>query len=232
VAVVDVNSDNIPDIIVTNHRGDNVGVLLNTGNGTFTAPTNYLAGSSPSNVAVVDVNSDSKPDIIFANHYGDNVGVLLNKGNGTFTTQTTYRTGSNSGPTSVAVIDVNNDSKPDIIVTNYYGDNVGILLNKGNGTFTAQTTYTTGSNSLPSSLAVVDVNNDSKPDIIVTNYNDDKVGVLINEGNGTFATQTTYTTGSNSGPSTVVVIDVNSDSKPDIIVANKLTDNVGVLLAC
>jgi hypothetical protein len=183
-------------------------------------------------VAVVDVNSDSKPDIIFANHYGDNVGVLLNKGNGTFTTQTTYRTGSNSGPTSVAVIDVNNDSKPDIIVTNYYGDNVGILLNRGNGTFTAQTTYTTSSNSLPSSVAVVDVNSDSKLDIIVTNYNGDNVGVLLNEGNGTFTTQTTYTTGSNSGPSTVVVIDVNSDSKPDIIVANKLNGNVGVLLAC
>jgi hypothetical protein len=79
-------------------------------------------------------------------------------------------------------------------------------------------------------VAVVDVNSDSKPDIIVANNGYNAVGVLLNIGNGTFAAQTTYSTG--SGPNSVAVVDVNSDSKPDIIAMNYSDGNVGVLLAC
>jgi hypothetical protein len=232
VAMVDVNSDSKPDIIVTNYADGTVGVLLNTGTGTFSAQTTYSTGSGPNSVAVVDVNSDSKSDIIVINQRSDNVGVLLNTGSGTFTAQTTYSTGSDSDPINVAVVDVNNDSKPDIIVTNFASNNVGVFLNTGNGIFTAQTTYSTGSGSDPYGMAVVDVNSDSKPDIIVTNYGSNTVGVLLNTGNGIFTAQTIYSTGYGSDPYSVAVVDVNSDSKSDIIVANKGSNNVGVLLAC
>jgi hypothetical protein len=77
----------------------------------------------------------------------------------------------------VVVIDVNSDSKPDIIVANQGNNTVGVLLNTGNGTFTAQTTYLTGYQ--PRGVVAVDVNSDSIPDIIVTNYGDNTVGVLL-----------------------------------------------------
>ncbi|CAF1444564.1 unnamed protein product, partial [Adineta steineri] len=77
VAVVDVNSDNKPDITVADFGSNNVGVLLNAGNGTFNAQTNYTVGSEPISVAVVDVNSDNKPDIIVANYNSKSVSVLL-----------------------------------------------------------------------------------------------------------------------------------------------------------
>ncbi|CAF2196688.1 unnamed protein product, partial [Rotaria magnacalcarata] len=99
-------------------------------------------------------------------------------------------------------------------VSNWNSKSVGVLLNNGNGTFLTQTTYTTGTN--PGSVAVVDVNSDNKPDIIVTNWNSNNVSVLVNNGSGTFLTQTTYATGSN--PISVAVVDVNSDNNPDIIV--------------
>ncbi len=101
-----------------------------------------------------------------------------------------------------------------------------------NTAFTAQTTYSTGTASSPNAVAVVDVNSDSKPDIIVANYGTNNVGVLLNSGTGTFTAPTTYSTGTGSYPYSVVVVDVNSDSKPDIIVANQGTNNVGVLLHC
>jgi hypothetical protein len=125
VAVVDVDSDNKPDIIVTNSMDNNVGVLLNIGNGTFTAQTTYSTGPFPRGVAVVDVNNDGKPDIIVAN-IGGIVSVLLNIGNGTFAAQTTFSTGVTT--IAVAVADVNSDNKPDIIVTNAAFNNVGVLL--------------------------------------------------------------------------------------------------------
>ncbi len=96
----------------------------------------------------------------------------------------------------------------------------------GSSTFLAQTTYST--DFYPISVAVVDVNSDNKPDIVVANYGSDNVGVLLNAGNGTFNAQITYSTG--SAPASVAVVDVNSDNKPDIVVANYGSDNVGVLL--
>ena len=98
-------------------------------------------------------------------------------------------------PNSVAVVDVNSDNKPDIVVANLGSNNVVVLINTGNGTFLNQSTYSTD-NSGPYSVAVVDVNSDNKPDIVVANQGSDNVGVLLNTGNGTFLNQTTYSTDS------------------------------------
>ncbi|CAF3757200.1 unnamed protein product, partial [Adineta steineri] len=117
VAVADVNSDNKSDIVVATTGSSTVGILLNTGNGTFNAQTTYAVGSAPYTVSVVDVNRDNKLDIVVPNAGSNNVGVLLNAGNGTFNAQTTYSVGTS--PYSVAVVDVNSDNKPDIVVANY-----------------------------------------------------------------------------------------------------------------
>jgi hypothetical protein len=232
VVVIDVNSDNKPDIVVANEGTNNVGVLLNAGNGTFLNQTSYSTGtgSNPYSVAVADVNGDNIPDIVVANQVTNNVGVLINAGNGTFLNQTTYSTGIGSSPRSVTVVDVNSDNKSDIVVANYGLNNVGVLLNAGNGTFLNQTTYSTGNGSEARAVAVVDVNSDNKPDIVVGNYGSNNVGVLFNAGNGTFLNQTTYSTGTGSTPRLAAVVDVNSDNKPDIVVANQGTNNVCVLL--
>ncbi|CAF1145104.1 unnamed protein product [Adineta steineri] len=234
VFVVDVNLDNKPDIIVGNNGNGKIGVFLNFGNGTFNSQTSYLSGTgsntNPNSLSVTDVNSDNKPDIIIANQGADNVGVLFNNGSGSFLPSTIYSTGSSSSPACLSVGDINNDGKSDIIVANYDTNNVGILINVGNGTFRPQTSYSTGTNSNPQSVFVADVNQDNKPDIIVGNHGTDSVGVFLNYGNGTFHPQTTYSTGSGSNPYSVFVTDVNNDNKPDIIVANSGTNNVSVLL--
>ncbi|CAF2146956.1 unnamed protein product, partial [Rotaria magnacalcarata] len=77
-------------------------------------------------------------------------------------------------------------------------------------------------------VTAADVNGDSKTDIIVVNSNSNNVGVLLNKGNGTFAAQATYSTG--SSPACVVAADVKGNGKADIIVSNSGSNNVGVLL--
>ena len=49
-------------------------------------------------------------------------------------------------------------------------------------------------------------------------------------GSSIFLNQTTYSTGND--PWSVAVVDVNSDNKPDIVVANEGSANVGVLFHC
>ncbi|CAF1509965.1 unnamed protein product, partial [Rotaria magnacalcarata] len=96
----------------------------------------------------------------------------------TFAAQATYSSGAGSGPYSVVAADVNGDGKPDIIVANSGLSNVGVRLNKGNGTFAAQKTYLTGIG--PAEATAADVNGDGKRDIIVANYCSNNNGVLVN----------------------------------------------------
>ena len=67
-----------------------------------------------------------------------------------------------------------------------------------------------------------------KSDILVANWNPGTISILLSTGDGTFLNQTNYPTG--KGPSSIAVIDVNSDNKPDIVVANYDSNDVSVLL--
>ncbi|RYY20507.1 MAG: VCBS repeat-containing protein, partial [Cytophagaceae bacterium] len=196
---------------------------------TFAPAVGYNAGSNanPLSLAVADVNGDSKPDIITANNGSSVIGVLLGNGPGTFQAVATTSTGSNSQPYGIAVADVNADGKPDVLTANYGTSSVGVLLGTGTGTFGAAVAYPTGSGSQPFDLAVADVNGDGWPDIISANTFTYEVGVLLNNGNGTFAAVAPYTTGLNS-PTKVAVGDVNADGKADIVAA--VSGAVGVLL--
>ena len=97
--------------------------------------------------------------------------------------------------------------------------------------FAAQQTFATGTS--PYSVTVADVNGDGKPDLIVANYSDGTVSVLLNTtppgaNTPSFAAQQTFGVGTT--PSSVSVADVNGDGKPDLIVANSGDNTVSVLL--
>jgi len=147
-----------------------------------------------------------------------------------FAPAVTYPAGNNSNPLSIAVADVSGDGRPDIVTANYGSSTVGLLLNKGAGTFQAVTNISAGANSQPSGVAVADVNADGKPDIITANQTASTAGVLLGTGNGTFAPVVAYSTGAGSQPSGLTVADVNGDGKLDILAANGFTFSLGVLL--
>jgi hypothetical protein len=155
-----------------------------------------------------------------------------------------------NGANAVAIADVNNDGKPDLVVTNWCaysscttpGTNVAVLLGNGDGTFQTAVAYASGG-LYADSIAVADVNGDGKPDLIVANCGSSSqvncvstsgsgdVSVLLGNGDGTFKTAVLYSLGA-SGATSVAVADVNGDGKPDLIVATGSSTEglVGVLL--
>jgi flagellin-like hook-associated protein FlgL len=229
--LADVNGDGRPDIVQSNSyegAGGTVSVLLNQGNGTFGASTDYTVGSGPQSAATLaDLNGDGRPDIVQSNWLSNTVSVLLNQGNGTFGASTDYTVGS--GPRSAATLaDLNGDGRPDIVQSNFDSGTVSVLLNQGNGTFGASTDYTVGSG--PQSAATLaDLNGDGRPDIVQSNSLGSSVSVLLNQGNGTFGASTDYTVG--SGPAGAATLaDLNGDGRPDIVQSNYGSDTVSVLL--
>lgn len=227
IEVGDVNGDGKLDIIKANMIINNISVLLGTGTGGFVASTNFRVGSSPQSMAVRDINSDGKPDIITANADSNNVSVFLGDGTGSLGTPTSFIAGTQ--PSSVAVGDMNGDGRLDIITTNSGSANVSVLLGDGTGSFGVATNLPVGT--LPSSVGVADINGDGKSDIITTNQTDNTVSVLLNQQGVAYSncfSQTTFPVG--NGPTSVAVADVNQDGKPDVITANRGSNNVSVSL--
>jgi Bacterial Ig-like domain (group 3)/FG-GAP-like repeat/FG-GAP repeat len=244
-----VNGDGKPDLVVANLcdincsgvNGGVVGVLLGNGDGTFQTAVPYSTGQgSLSSVAVADVNGDGKPDFVVAN---EGVGVLLGKGDGTFQQVVTYNSGG-TFPTSAAIADVNGDGKPDLIVANCDASGssscvdesvdgvVGVLLGNGDETFQTVVAYDSGGSGALS-VAVADVNGDGTTDLLVANFCDSgcffggSVGVLLGQGHGIFASPVSLVIPGVGN--SIAVADLNSDGKPDLLVATGPAPGTGTV---
>ena len=154
------------------------------------------------------------------------VGVLFGNGSGTFQAVVDYGSGG-EGALSVAVADVNGDSRADLVVANYDSDSVGVLLGNGDGTFQPAVSYVLiGFDIAVDFVAIADVNGDGKPDLVVTEVcfsstycTNGLVGVLLGNGDGTFQSVVNYASNGTNANS-LAVTDVNGDGKPDLLVAN------------
>jgi len=232
VTVADLNGDDLFDLAVacTGYPGEtgNVSVLLGNGDGTFQGVVSYDTGYDSTSVAVGDLNEDEAPDLVVANEDNDNVSLLFGNGDGTF--QEALDPYIPGRPSSVEIADLNEDGHLDLAVacTGYPGEtgNVSVLTGNGDGTFQEYVPYPTGYDSV--SLAVGLLNEDTTPDLAVTNRDDDEVSVLLGNGDGSFEAAGNLSAG--DGPASVSVGDLNGDGALDLAVANQYSDNVSILI--
>src|SRR6266478_4324528 len=146
-----------------------------------------------------------------------------------FSPQTKYGAASKNGPSGIAVGDFNGDGKADLAVVNFGDWNVYVLLGNGDGTFqAARSVYFASGGGFPWSIAKGDFNGDGKLDLVVSNYGDNSLSVLLGNGDGTFQAPLTATVGTN--PAQVTVGDFNGDGKLDLAVANLNDNTLSVLL--
>jgi FG-GAP-like repeat/Bacterial Ig-like domain (group 3) len=254
VAIADVNGDGKTDLVVV--EGDSMfSVLLGNGDGTFQAPVSYSSGGpSAYSVAIADLNGDGKLDVVFAGDVTGRevvVGVLLGNGDGTFQTPVIYSTGT-GGYDSVAIADLNGDGYADVVVASEcldcaHGANPGgvsVLLGNGDGTFQAPTNYGSGGWDA-SSVAIADLNGDGYPDLAVSNLCElsancptdgappGEVSVLLGNGDGTFQTPVSYSSGG-SWATSVGIGALSGGGYPDLVATNLFVPEdafaLGVLL--
>lgn len=245
VALGDVNRDGKIDLAITNSSDNTVSILLNTTSPGATTPTfalqvTFAVEVSPTFVALGDVNGDGSLDLVVTNFVSGTVSVLLNTTaigatTPTFTTQVAFGTGS--GANAVALGDVNGDGKLDMAIANWNSNTASVLLNTttigaSTPTFASQVTFSTGTT--PAGATFGNVDGDCKADLIMANFGDATVSVLLNataSGATTpsFATAVPFSTGG-TGSISVALGDVNGDGKLDLAVSNQHGTNASVLL--
>ncbi|CAF2666127.1 unnamed protein product [Rotaria sp. Silwood2] len=115
-------------------------------------------------------------------------------------------------------------------MTNHRTHSVSIFYGYGHGKFSLPVIYTTGYDSLPSSLASGDFNNDNYIDLAITNYDTNNVGILFENSNRTFEKQIVFSTELDFHPYSIAAGQFNDDEFADIAIANSETHEIGVLL--
>src|SRR5206468_2812128 len=79
--------------------------------------------------------------------------------------------------------------------------------------FGPESTFATGNG--PSSFVVSDVNVDGRPDLVIANYDDHSLSVLLGNGDGTFRPAPTVALG--AVVDRVYTADLNGDGLPDLV---------------
>ena len=243
IAVGDLNGDGNLDLVVGAALAGNgdLSVLFGNGDGTFKAPVNYVSGGSGYvSVAIADVNGDGHPDLVFtdacqsaSNCNNGTVNVMLGKGDGTFKKPVSYHSGG-VDTDFVAIGDVNGDGQPDLVVANACQNvsctgngSVSVLFGKGGGRFKAPVTYDSGG-ARAISCVIGNLNTDGFPDLAVANFTSNTVGVLLNNGDGTFGGAVPYNLP--AYPHSLVLADLKGDGHADLVVGKENGGSLDVLL--
>ena len=215
---VDLNNDGYPDYVGLTQKStvDSLHVFLNNSDGTFTFSNKYSidADNYYGLFTVGDVDEDGYPDLISTQNYTNKIVVLKNNGDGTFASAVSFN--SNNRPRGITTGDVNSDGFSDIVVVNDVDgtDSVTVLFNNGSGAFTASDEYSLGGDKTPVGVTVADLNNDGELDIATANAVGD-ISVLLNNGNGIYASAVIYSTV--YGRIYIKTTDLNGDGYLDLI---------------
>jgi len=235
MATADFNGDHLPDVVSANSQDGTLAVFFNNASspGSFNSPL-VLNSPGASQVAIGDLNGDGLPDLVSADF---NVSLFLQTSAGTFGNPIALYSG---GANWVAVGDLNNDGSPDVALT----DNTGVKVVFHTGAASATTFATAAQVYTESStaafaganlIAIADVNGDGFNDLIITDPGPPGGGapfvavLLQNSASpGTFLAPVTYPTAVGSLAQSILVVDVNQDGHPDIVIGG--SNAVSVLL--
>ena len=210
IAIADFNQDRNLDLAMPNGQ-----IFLGNGDGSFRLTRNFETGPQATIVEAVDLNGDGIADLVTVSSGGDcgfadlgNTGVALGNGDGTFEPVRVFDSGGCFYPIFAAYADLNGDGAEDLVMlaggNGIGGNEVSVLINRGNGTFpTAELNISGGSGS----VAVDDFNRDGNSDLVLGDGS-----VYLGKGDGSLR----FLASAFLSAVDVVTGDFNGDGKPDL----------------
>jgi hypothetical protein len=237
----DLDGDGKVDLITANSIAGTVSVFKNLsipGKVLFALKVDIATGLTPHGVVTADINGDGLPEILTAN-FGDGTFSLLQNqsiagiiNSTSFTNHVDLATGN--GAESIAVGDVDQNGTPDVVVANTKSNTVSVFSNLSqNFTPIFAGKVDLAADAGPTSVALADLDGDSRPDIVTANSTANTLSVFRNimplggVPVAVFAPKVIIT--SANTPSFASVGDLDGDGKPDIVTVKKLNNTLSIL---
>jgi len=205
-AFADLNGDGMIDMVTTAYSTDrrdvyiysnisteenidfNLELIVQSGGEHADWPTDYdWSAYSP---ALADIDGDGKLDIIVANGTcigcsPSGISILRNTSTDSelgfeYEYSDFYQYQSNSVSVGIGVSDLNGDGKPDLLTNDWMGG-ISIMVNSSTeGNISLEEQMILGIGSFPLSIATADLNMDSTPEIVVSNWEVEGLRVIHN----------------------------------------------------
>lgn len=229
-----LNNDNEPDLVVVNEDSDDISVLFGSDGLTFESPVRYNVGDYPRSVATADIDADGDNDLVVSNVGSDNLSVLRNNGDGSFEDAVNALCDGVTGSASLA--DLDGDGDIDIAVachtTEYTAPRYGtvrIFFNEGDGTFVEGSAFPVAGEASINTVYPADFDGDGDYDLVTAHEKlFESIGVLFNNGDGSFGTATDY--GRLGYAAYSIASDIDLDGDQDIITAISSGFDLSVML--
>ena len=205
-AFADLNGDGMIDMVTTAYSTDrrdvyiysnisteenidfNLELIVQSGGEHADWPTDYdWSAYSP---VLADIDGDGKLDIIVANGTcigcsPSGISILRNTSTDSelgfeYEYSDFYQYQSNSVPVGIGISDLNGDGKPDLLTNDWMGG-ISIMVNSSiEGNIALEEQMVLGIGSFPLSIATADLNMDSTPEIIVSNWDVEGLRIIHN----------------------------------------------------
>ena len=212
-AFLRLDSDAFPDAVVVDLLTNRLFVLRGQGDGSFAPVTDSLAISDPRKIVLCSLNGDSLTDVAILSVNGRGADLHLNNGDGTLTRLATLTTNAYGTARGLGLGDFNGDQQDDVVIG--YAANAAVFLSQPNGGYDPAPAYPVGSS--PESVAVGDLNQDGRLDIVTANRSSDDLSILLGAPGGTFLSEVRLAVG--DLPLGLRLADLNGDTFLDLIVS-------------
>jgi hypothetical protein len=229
----DLDQDGNLDLVIVT-AGNSVTRLLGGATGEFTDLLKIsTGGKTPVDLLVADFTNDGRADLAIAHAGSNNVTLLTMDVTNTFLPPVATRVGIK--PTSLVAADFNGDGKLDLAVSHAVSRFVSVLMNASPapqiGAFLPQVKLVHPGKRVATGIAVADLDNDSRPDLLIACSGSGSAAVFFGAGSAIFRAPLNIDL-DNTPPrksSAIAVADFNSDGFVDFAVANSATNDVNVI---
>jgi hypothetical protein len=234
IIACDLDTDGKADCITANNSANSISVFRNTSAGgaiSFATRTDLTVGANPRYVSFGDLDGDGIHDLVVSNTGTNTISVFRNtstSGNISFAPRTDVNTPVTPGRTAIG--DLNNDGKQDLVIACEMANSVRVLYNTSTpGSISFSTAVDLAPGTQPNAVAIGDLDGDGKPDLAITRV-PYVIAVYRNSGTGgTISFDPRIDVPIIGGsPRNILINDLDFDNKPEMIIAENGTDQVGV----
>ena len=225
--VKDFDGDGKPDLAAPTSSNNTITIFRNTTTGSSLSFVSSTITGSFGGLWFMnsgDFDGDGKPDLAVTDYGASRLYVYRNTsttGNISFALSLEFSSGEPE-PRCIAIDDIDGDGKPDLAVANGFNSFVVFRNTSTVGNISFASRVTIAGSNLPVYVALADLNDDGKPDMITSNNTNLNVGILRNTstpGNISFAVAENAAL--DGFPWGLTVGDLNGDGRLDIAVSNQ-----------